>query len=123
MGLFSASDVSIDAVKKAYASVLVEGEDVLLAFKNLRDTVFFTNFRLVIANAQGITGKKISSLSVPWRSVIRFAVETAGTFDLEADLKVWIAGQDDAIEIKISRSSDPAAIQRLFAQYVLGRGQ
>lgn len=37
--------------------ILVHGEHVQLAFKGMRDSVVFTNKRLIAINVQGITGK------------------------------------------------------------------
>lgn len=122
MGLFSATDISVESVERDYAAVLVEGEKVLAAFRTIRDSYFLTDLRFVMIDVQGLTGKKVSVGSVPWRSVTKFSVETAGTFDLDADLKIWISGQGAPVEVKISRKSDAAGIQRLFAQHVLGRG-
>jgi Bacterial PH domain len=35
-----------------------------------------------------MTGKKVEYQSVPYRSITRFSIETAGTFDLDAELKI-----------------------------------
>lgn len=39
-----------------------------------------------------MTGKKVEYHSLPYRSITHFAVETAGTFDLDAELKIWLSG-------------------------------
>ena len=49
--------------------------------------VVFTNKRLIIQDVQGVTGKKREYLSVPYRSIERFSIETAGTFDMDAEMK------------------------------------
>lgn len=38
--------------------LLVPGEELLATFKGLRDSVAFTNKRLIALNVQGITGKE-----------------------------------------------------------------
>jgi hypothetical protein len=35
-----------------------------------------------------MTGRKVEYHPIPYRSVSHFAVETAGTFDLDAELKI-----------------------------------
>ena len=30
--------------------------------------------------------------SIPSKSITHFSIETAGTFDLDAELKIWISG-------------------------------
>lgn len=67
--------------------VLITGETVSLAFKLVRDLIVFTDFRLILVDKQGMTGKKVEYKSIPYRSISRFSVETSGHFDLDAELK------------------------------------
>ena len=39
-------------------SMLMENEEVLCAYKTVRDAAVFTNLRLIVRDAQGLTGKK-----------------------------------------------------------------
>jgi len=119
VGFFSATDVSVESIQSDFAEVLLAGETVLSAFRTIRDTVFLTNLRFVKVDVQGLTGKKVDITSIPWKSVTRFSVETAGSFDLDADLKVWVSSAHEPYEVKISKKSDAAAIQRIFAQQIL----
>jgi hypothetical protein len=121
MGLFSATDLDNETAATEFQRVLLEGERVLAAFRTIRDSVLLTDLRFIYVNVQGITGSKIEYLRVPWRSIVRFSVETAGSFDLDADVKVWVSGTALPIEVKVSRKSDPNAIQRIMAEHVLGR--
>ena len=52
---------------------------------------------------------------------MRFSLETAGTFDLEADMVFWLAGSAQPLEIKIGRGSDLTRIQQILARGILGR--
>lgn len=121
MGLFSATDLDVETATRDYQHVLLDGERVLAAFRTVRDSALLTGLRFIYVNVQGITGSKVEYMSVPWRSVTRFSVETAGSFDLDADVKVWVSGAALPIELKVSRKSDPNAIQRIMAEHVLGR--
>ena len=121
MGLFSAHEITPAEITEKYGPILIDGETVLTAFRTVRDTAFFTSHRFVLVNVQGITGSKIEVQSVPYRSIVRFAVETAGSFDLDADLKLWVSSAAMPIEVKVSRTSDTVAIQRLLAEKVLAR--
>jgi hypothetical protein len=80
-----------------------------------------TDLRLVYVNVQGLTGSKIEYQSIPWRSIIRFSIETAGTFDLDADMKIWVSGAAAPIEVKISRKSNANMIQAIMAENVMGK--
>ncbi len=121
MGLFSSHEVDPAEIREKYGHALIAGEEVLAAFRSVRDTAFLTNLRFVLVDVQGITGSKVAFQSVPYRSIVRFAVESAGSFDLDSDLNLWVSGSATPLTLKVSRNADPAAIQRLLAELVLAR--
>ena len=115
----NASEVDGDKLQQELADVLVVGESVDSAYKVLRDTFVFTNKRLILIDRQGITGKKVEYLSVPYKSMVSFAVETAGTFDMDSELKIWISGQG-VLQKTFSKGSNIVKVQQSLAKYVLG---
>ena len=115
----NASEVDGDKLQKELADVLVAGESVDSAYKVLRDTFVFTSKRLILIDRQGITGKKVEYLSVPYKSMVSFAVETAGTFDMDSELKIWISGQG-VLQKTFSKGSNIVKVQQSLAKYVLG---
>lgn len=99
MGLFdallgNASAVNNVEVKKELNMILADSEEVEAAFKLVRDLIVFTKTRLILVDKQGITGKKVEYHSVPFKSISHFSVETAGTFDMDAELKIWISSSE-----------------------------
>jgi hypothetical protein len=121
MGIFTAHEIDPAEIERNYGPILVEGERVLAAFKTVRDTAFLTDLRFVLVDVQGLTGSKTSVQSVPYRSITRFSVESAGTLDLDSDLNIWVSGAATPISVKVSRNADPQAILRLLAQQVLAK--
>jgi len=119
MGLFSATEIDTDEVARRYRALLVEGEEILVAFKTVRDIAFLTDRRLCLVNIQGWIGKKVAIQSIPFRSITRFSLETAGTFDLEADMHFWLSGTHEPLAIKIGRGSNLAKIQQVLARGIL----
>ena len=115
----NASEVDGDKLQKELAEVLVAGESVDSAYKVLRDTFVFTNKRLILIDRQGLTGKKVEYLSVPYKSMVSFAVETAGTFDMDSELKIWISGQG-VLQKTFSKGSNIVKVQQSLAKYVVG---
>lgn len=115
----NASEVDGDKLQKELADMLVAGESVDSAYKVLRDTFVFTNKRLILIDRQGLTGKKVEYLSVPYKSMVSFAVETAGTFDMDSELKIWISGQG-VLQKTFSKGSNIVKVQQSLAKYVLG---
>ena len=92
------SEMDIASLQKEFGALLCEGERIERAYKLIRDKWVFTNKRLIIQDVQGVTGKKREYLSVPYRSIERFSIETAGTFDMDAEMKIWIRGCEEPLE-------------------------
>ena len=125
MGLFSAlmgnaGAVSQDELKRNYGLLLIDNEEIEFGFKLIRDTFIFTNKRLIIIDVQGLTGSKTEFLSVAYKSISRFSVETAGTFDLDAELKIWISSETvPSIRKKFNKSVNIFEVQKALAHHVL----
>lgn len=125
MGLFSAllgnaGAVSPEELQKKYGLLLTDSEQIELGFKLIRDTFIFTNKRLILIEVQGITGSKVEYKSISYKSISRFSVETAGTFELDAELKIWVSSeQEPSIRKQFSKSVNVYEVQRLLAYYVL----
>jgi hypothetical protein len=69
-----------------------EDEHIVVAYQGIRDMLIITNKKLLTVDRQGITGKKVEYRVIPLNKISAFAVETAGTFDLDAELKIWASG-------------------------------
>ena len=121
MGLFdtlmgNASETSASVVQEELSPILADNEVVTSAFKLIRDLSVFTNKRLILIDKQGLTGRKVNYHSIPYKSITQFIVETAGHFDTDAELKIWLSGKADAIEIELSASSAQAVQKNLATQ-------
>jgi len=126
MGLFSGLLGNAGAVDQAqlvkdYSRLLTPSETIELGFKVIRDTFIFTNKRLILVDKQGITGSKVEYLSISYKSISRFSIETAGTFELDAELKIWISSEvKPSICKQFNRSVDVYEVQKVLAHHVLG---
>jgi hypothetical protein len=74
----NASEIDASKVQTEFAQILAPEERVERAYQLIRDMFVFTNRRLVFVNYQGLTGSKVEYQSIPYRSITRFSVETAG---------------------------------------------
>lgn len=125
MGIFSAllgnaGAVNQETLIKDYGKLLIDGETIELGFKLIRDTFVFTNKRLILIEKQGITGSKIEYKSIIYKSISRFSIETAGTFDLEAELKIWVSSETNPSIIKqFNKSVNVYDVQNVLAHHVL----
>jgi len=99
--LGNASKIDVSSVAEELAPILSNAEQVVEAYKMVRDLFVFTDKRLIFIDKQGVTGKKVDYLSVPYRAITQIKVETAGHFDMDCDLKIWVSGQSEPIETKL----------------------
>jgi Bacterial PH domain len=116
--LGNASEIDASKLHTEFAQVLAPGERVEKAYQLIRDTFVFTDKRLIFVNRQGLTGRKVEYQSIPYRSVIRFSVETAGSFELDAELKIWLSGSETPIQIQFNKKLSIYAVQSVLAGYV-----
>jgi hypothetical protein len=115
----SATEISPTHFDSSFAQILAEGERVEKVFLLFRDFFVFTNLRMVLVDKQGLTGKKVEYHSVPYRSITHFAIETAGSWDLDAELKIWVSGSRSPIRKKFNKKLNVYQLQSVLAGYVL----
>ena len=119
-GLFgNAREVNIKELQSDLDVLLVQGETVVRGFKIIRDLFIFTDKRLILIDKQGMTGKKAEYHSIPYKSISHFSVETAGNFDMDAEMKIYISGNMTPIEREFKRGTDIQEMQKTLAQFIL----
>lgn len=98
--------------------LLVAGEVAVAAYKTFRDTAVFTNKRLIVRDAQGLTGKKVEIYSLPYSSINMWSTENAGGFlDTNAEVELWTrAGH---IKVKLQKGVDIRRFDMLIANALL----
>ena len=122
-GIFgNATDADVKAVQKELEALLIEGEQVVRAFQVVRDMFVFTDKRLILVDKQGLSGKKVEYHSIPYKSVSHFSVEGAGgMFDMDAEMKIYIGGNQLPISREFKKGSDINGVSRTLAQFVLNQ--
>ena len=99
------------------SDILVEGEKPVCAYKTIRDSAIFTNKRLIVRDAQGITGKKVEVCTLPYSSIVMYSTENAGRLDFDAEVEMWTkAGR---ITISLRKGVDIRALDKVLATYIL----
>lgn len=73
----------------------------------------------MLAYRQGLTGSKMEYHSTPYKSITHFSIETGGTFDLDAELKIWLSGTPVPIMKKFNKKLSIYEVQAVLASYVL----
>jgi hypothetical protein len=116
--VFKLTPVDPGSVYSQVAPLLIQGEQLIYAFKTTRDFVAFTNKRLIAANVQGMTGKKVDFTSLPYNKIQAFSIETAGNFDRDAELELYFSGLGK-VRLEFKASSDIRQLGQLIAGFVL----
>lgn len=115
----NASTLNIDKLAKEFSEILIEGEQIESAFVVFRDKWVFTNKRLILLNVQGLAGNKREYLTIPYRSIDRFSIETAGTLDDDCEMKIWVKGMEGPLEKEFKRNTDIKGLQCSLASHIL----
>lgn len=126
MGLFdallgNAGEMSNTEAMEDLATILNPSESIELAYKLVRDMVVLTNHRLILIDKQGLTGRKVEYRSIPYKSITMFTVESVGHFDLDAELKIWISGQPESMQMEFNSKTNIYKLQALLAAKVAGQ--
>jgi hypothetical protein len=104
-------------VPKEINDVLIEGEKAEVAYKTVRDVAVVTNKRIIIADRQGITGKKVEVYTIPFKSIIMYSSENGGMLDLNAELELWTkAGR---FKLNLNKKVDIRKLDRIIGKYIL----
>lgn len=102
-----------------YAQLLADGELIEAGFTVFRDTFLFTSKRLILVERQGISGKQLEYLSIPYANITKFSIQTGGSFDLNAELKLWIGSDSIPLEKKFTGEVNVYELQKVLAGHVL----
>ena len=107
------------AVPSDVNELLIPGETAVCAYKTIRDSAIFTNKRLIVRDAQGLTGKKVEIYTLPYSSIVMYSTENAGRIlDFNSEVEMWTkAGK---IKINLNKDVDIRALDKVLATYILG---
>ena len=114
-----ATNVRTDKAIKEFGDMLIRGEEVLTAYKWVRDQVVFTTHRIIYVDVQGLTGKKKSFMTIPYDSIRKFSKESAGWMDWDAELRIWVRGESEPMKWEFKKDRGVNEIFRILSEGVL----
>ncbi|WP_353655651.1 PH domain-containing protein [Variovorax gracilis] len=117
--LGNAAKIDAAKIQQEFSRILAPGERVEHAYQLIRDYFVFTDKRFVLVDKQGIRGSKVEYHSIPYKSITHFSIETGGTFDLDAELKIWISGTAAPIQKQFNKKLSIYEVQSVLASYIL----
>jgi hypothetical protein len=124
MGLFNAilgnaSEVNTENLSKEFEPLLIEGERIEKGYKVIKDMFVFTNKRLILVEKQ-LVGSKVDYLSIPYSSIKKFSKESAGILDMDAELKIWLAGEIAPISKQFGKGGNNInEVYQILSQHIL----
>ena len=120
--IFDLKPISSSEIRPEVSKLLIEGEQVLYAFKTIRDQLIFTNKRIISIDVQGITGKRKEFATMPYSKIQFFTVQTPALIELISDAELYIMfsnGFEATFEFKNSKVDIVGDIAKVISNYIL----
>jgi hypothetical protein len=116
--VFKLKKTEVSKFDSEMRDILLEDETIVGCYQDIRDHVVFTDKRIIAVNVQGITGKKKDFTTLPYSKITAYSIETAGTFDLDSELDLFLSGMGK-VRFEFRGASDILEIGRIIAKYAL----
>lgn len=112
--------IDIENVRNEVNGLMIDGEEIIMAFQTVRDQLIFTNKRIIAIDVQGITGKRKSFSTMPYSKIQYFSIQTPGFAELIPDSELFIMFSNAfTAKFEFKDSVDIGKIGRLISEYVL----
>jgi len=120
--VFNLTPIDLSDVRPEVGKLIIEGEEILYAFKTIRDQLIFTNKRIIAIDVQGITGKRKEFTTLPYSKIQYFSVQTPAFAEILSDSELFISFSNNfsaTFEFKNSRVDIVGDIAKLISEYIL----
>ena len=96
---------------KNVQELLLDGEQIVGAYKTVRDQAVFTTHRIFMVDMQGMTGTRQEIFVLPYRKILHYGIKTAGFGDplQTSELTVCFADEHEAKFGFIGQDERPSA--------------
>lgn len=116
--LGNVSEIPVEKAYEEFAPILIDGEEIQKAYVLIRDMLVFTNFRVISLDKQGVTGKKQSLTTIPYKSIHKIAKVSAGLMDLNAELVIHTRGEMPQT-FQFSKGVDINEVYKFLSYYII----
>ena len=118
--VFDLRPINISEVRNDIYGLLLEDEEILSAFKTVRDQLVFTTKRIISIDVQGITGKRKSFSSMPYSKIQFFSIQTPEFIELVPDSELFLMFTNGfTAKFEFKGGVDIGEIGRMISAYVL----
>ena len=112
--------INVNEVREEVNGLILEDEQILSAFKTIRDQLVFTNKRIIAIDVQGLTGSRKSYASMPYSKVQFFSIQTPGFIELVPDSELFLMFTNGfTAKFEFKGNVDIGEIGRMISEYVL----
>lgn len=107
-------------VRSEIWGLMVNDEEIIMAFQTVRDQLVFTNKRIISIDVQGVTGKRVSYSTMPYSKIQYFSIQTPGFVELVPDAELFIMFSNTfTAKFEFKGNVDIGKIGRMISEYVL----
>lgn len=118
--VFDLKPMNIAEVRDEVHGLLLDDEEIISAFRTVRDQMLFTNKRIISIDVQGITGRRKSFSSMPYSKIQFFSIQTPGFAELVPDSELYLMFSNGfTAKFEFKGGVDIGAIGRMISEYVL----
>ena len=118
--VFNLKPIDVESVRGEVHALLIDGEEVLMAFQTVRDQLLFTNKRILSVDVQGITGKKRSFGTMPYSKIQFFSIQTPGFAEIFPDSELFVMFSNTfTAKFEFKGNVDVAKLGRIISEHVL----
>ena len=117
--VFNLKPIPVSSVMNEISLLLLPDEEILSAFKTIRDQLVFTTTRIISIDVQGLTGTRKSYSTLPYNKIQFFSVQTPSIAEIipDSELVIWFASSHKAV-FEFKGNTDIFAIARLISETI-----
>ncbi len=112
-----ASEADAEKVEEQLQEFPIPDVRIVKAYQLVRDLTVLTDRRIILIDKQGLTGRKTEYVHIPYRSIVKYSIETTRHFDIDADVKLWLSSHKDPVSLEFRKSRDVAELMRIIAEW------
>ncbi len=116
--LANLKEMSLTEMRPEINGLLIEGESIVSTYKTIRDQVIFTNKRIIVANVQGLSGKKVAYFFYPYSKIQFYGVETAGLMDIDCEF-IAVFSNGTVLQLDFKSKVDVKQLSNMISQFIL----
>ena len=112
--------IEISVVQDEVRGLLIEDEEIVSAFKTVRDQLIFTSKRIISVDIQGVTGARKSYSSMPYSKIQFFTIQTPGFVEIIPDSELILTFANGfTAKFEFKGNVDIGKIGKMISNYVL----